>query len=328
MNIVSLSVCQQVPPLVNFQTALAMEPFFRHPPKDKAVVILGATGTGKSRLAIDLATSFPPAEIVNSDKMQVYRGLDITTNKVTEEECRGVQHHLLGIADPNSNFTAVDFTRHASSAIDSIVRRDRLPIIAGGSNSYIEALIEDDAAFRLKYECFFLWVDVSLPVLDSFLSKRVDRMIKAGQVDEVRQFFDPAGDYTTGIRRAIGVPEFDEFLRTEATADEGTKKRLLEAAIAKIKANNCSLARRQIQKIHRLYNMWKRNAYRLDATEVFTKSGDDAEELWETHVLAKSQRIVRKFLHNDGPMVPPASAMSSVPLYPQAKQVAMATASH
>lgn len=305
-----------------------MEPFFHHPRKDKAVVILGATGTGKSRLAIDLASCFPPAEIVNSDKMQVYRGLDITTNKVSEEECRGVPHHLLGIADPDSNFTAKDFTRHASSAIDSIVRRDCLPIIAGGSNSYIEALVEDDSAFRLKYECCFLWVDVSLPVLDPFLSRRVDRMIEAGQVDEVRQFFDPAGDYTAGIRRAIGLPEFDEFLRTEATVDEGTKRRSLDAAIAKIKSNNCSLARRQLQKIHRLYNMWKRNMYRLDATEAFKKFGDEAEELWETSVLARSQRIVHKFLYDDSPVVPTASVMSSVPPYQQPKQVAMATACH
>ncbi|KAK4266417.1 hypothetical protein QN277_027342 [Acacia crassicarpa] len=328
MNIVSYSVCQQVRPIVNFQRPLSMEPFFRYLRKEKVVVIIGATGTGKSKLAIDLASSFPPAEIVNSDKMQVYQGLDITTNKVTDDECRGVPHHLLGIADANSNFTADDFTRHASAAIDSIVQRDCLPIIAGGSNSYIEALVEDHAAFRLKYECCFLWVDVPLHALDPFLSERVDRMIQAGQLDEVRQFFDPARDYTTGIRKAIGVPEFDEFLRAEATADGGTKKRLLEAAIAKIKANNCSLARRQLQKIHRLYNMWKRNMYRLDTTEVFKKSGDEAEQLWQTQVLAKSQRIVHKFLYDDSPVVPAATVMSSVPPYPQPKQVAMATASH
>ena len=69
---------------------------------------MGATGTGKSGLAIDLATRFP-AEIVNSDKTQVFKGLDIATNKVTEEECKGIPHHLLGVVEPGSNFTATDF---------------------------------------------------------------------------------------------------------------------------------------------------------------------------------------------------------------------------
>ena len=84
---------------------------------------MGATGTGKTKLAIDVAKHFQPAEVVNSDKMQVYEGLDITTNKVTEEECSGVPHHLLGTVDPYINFTANDFCRHATLAIDSIVEK-------------------------------------------------------------------------------------------------------------------------------------------------------------------------------------------------------------
>ncbi|OIW03346.1 hypothetical protein TanjilG_00617 [Lupinus angustifolius] len=274
-----------------------MDSLFNHRKKDKVVVILGATGTGKTKLAIDLAHHFPPAEIVNSDKMQVYKGLDITTNKVTKEECGGVTHHLLGIVDPNSNFTANDFCHHATSAIGSIIGRDGLPIIAGGSNSYIDALVNHHPDFRLNYECCFLWVDVSLPVLHSSLNARVDRMIEAGQVDEVREFFDPYADYTKGIRRAIGVPEFDEFLRAEATTDEKTKNKILEDAISRIKVNNCTLANLQVQKIQRLYTLWKRNMHRLDATEVFLKKG--YEEVWEEHVLAKSLRVMHKFLYND-----------------------------
>ncbi|KAE9609561.1 hypothetical protein Lal_00006899 [Lupinus albus] len=291
-------------PLVNFQPALTTTEslLFQHHQKqrkDKVVVIMGATGTGKSKLAIDLATHFPPAEIVNSDKMQVYKGLDITTNKVTEEECRGVPHHLLSIvANPNYNFTANDFCHHASLAIDSIVDRDGLPIIAGGSNSFIDALVNHDSTFRLRYECCFLWVDVSLPVLHSSLSARVDRMIEAGQINEIREFFDHSiSDYTRGVRRAIGVPEFDEFLREEARGgDERIKKKLLEVAIAMTKVNNCKLANRQVQKIHHLYKIWKKNMHRLNATEsVFNKSA------WEDDVAAKGRRIVQKFLYDDTP---------------------------
>ncbi|GAU12014.1 hypothetical protein TSUD_196380 [Trifolium subterraneum] len=111
---------------------------------------MGATGTGKSKLAIDIATHFQPAEIINSDKIQAYQGLDITTNKVTDEECRGVHHHLLGTVDPNSNFTSNDFCEHATEIVDSIVGRNGLPIIAGGSNSYIEALVNHYPEFRTR----------------------------------------------------------------------------------------------------------------------------------------------------------------------------------
>lgn len=296
---ISMAACKQVQPLVNFPgvPVLNMEPLFRR--KDKVVIVVGATGTGKSRLSIDLATRFP-AEIINSDKMQVYKGLDIVTNKVTEEECRGVPHHLLGIVDPNSNFTANDFCHHASLAMESVADRDRLPIIAGGSNSYIAALVNHHAEFRLKYECCFLWVDVSLPVLHSFVSDRVDRMVEAGLVEEVMKMFDPRADYSRGIRRAIGVPELDKYLREGATADERTRARILKAAIAKIKENTCMLACRQLQKIDRLHSQWEWNMHRLDATEVFLKrSSQEADEAWEKLVAGPSSIIVNHFLYND-----------------------------
>ncbi|KAK2358074.1 adenylate isopentenyltransferase 5, chloroplastic [Trifolium repens] len=303
MNIFSGAVSCK--PLVSFQPALMdnnnslfqQKHRNRNNNKEKVVVIMGATGTGKSKLAIDIATHFSPAEIINSDKIQVYKGLDITTNKVTDEECRGVHHHLLGTVDPNLSFTSNDFCEHATEKVDSIVARNGLPIIAGGSNSYIEALVNHYPEFRTRYECCFLWVDVSFPVLHSSLSARVDRMIEAGQVNEVREFFDEKNrDYTRGIRRAIGVPEFDEFFRAEldGRVDERTMKMLLEVAIDALKMNNIKLANRQVSKIHRLYGMWKRNMHRLDATDVVLKEGN-----WEDCVLTKSLRIVHKFLYED-----------------------------
>ncbi|KAG5627998.1 hypothetical protein H5410_013216 [Solanum commersonii] len=76
--------------------------------KKKVVFIMGATGTGKSRLSVDLATHFR-GEIINSDKMQVYKGLEIVTNKITHADKQGVRHYLLGEIEPDSNFTAEDF---------------------------------------------------------------------------------------------------------------------------------------------------------------------------------------------------------------------------
>ena len=296
---ICMSACKQVQPLVNFPGGLPgglnMAPLFR---RDKVVIVVGATGTGKSRLAIDLATRFH-AEIVNSDKMQVYKGLDIVTNKVTEEECCGVPHHLLGTIDPNSNFSAEDFCHQALSVMESITSHDRLPIIAGGSNSYISALVNHHAEFRMKYECCFLWVDVSLPVLHSFVSERVDKMVEAGLVEEVRRLFDPEADYSRGIRRAIGVPELDQYLRFGARADERTRDQLLKIAISKIKENTCMLAWRQLQKIQRLHGQWEWDMHRLDATGVFLNRGREADEAWNRHVAEPSSNIVRKFLYED-----------------------------
>ncbi|KAL2341239.1 hypothetical protein Fmac_009179 [Flemingia macrophylla] len=295
ISISASCACKQELPIVSLQKGLRMETLFQQR-KEKVVVIMGATGTGKTKLAIDVAKHFQAAEIVNSDKMQVYKGLDITTNKVTEEESFGVPHHLLGTVDPNINFTASDFCRHATLAIDNIVERERLPIIAGGSNSYLDALVNHHTEFRLRYECCFLWVDVALPVLHSSLQARVHRMIDAGQIAEVRDFFHPRADYTRGIRRAIGVPEFHHFLAAEAHgADRTTLRRLLRAAIAALKINNCTLATRQLHKIHRLHSLWKRSMHRLDATEVFLGSRD----AWHDHVLSNTFLVLHKFLSAD-----------------------------
>ncbi|XP_034690056.1 adenylate isopentenyltransferase 3, chloroplastic [Vitis riparia] len=269
-------------------------------PKGKVVVVMGATGTGKSRLSIDLATRFP-AEIVNSDKMQVYEGLDIVTNKITEEEQRGVPHHLLRIAHPNVDFTASDFRDMASLSIESILGRGRLPIVVGGSNSYIEALVGDEySKFRSRYECCFLWVDVSRPVLHSFVSKRVDKMVEKGMVEEVQQLFHPNADYTRGIRRAIGVPELDLYFRTEGFLDEEARARVLQEAVHEIKANTCKLACRQLEKIHRLKNVRKWKIHRLGATEVLRKCDREADEAWEKLVARPSTMMVAQFLYSVG----------------------------
>ncbi|XP_030533864.2 adenylate isopentenyltransferase 3, chloroplastic-like [Rhodamnia argentea] len=233
--------------------------------KEKVVLILGATGTGKSRLSIDIASRFP-VEIVNSDKIQAHKGLDVVTNKITEVEQCGIPHHLLGTIPPDADFTASDFCDSALLAIESIRARGNTPVIVGGSNSYIEALITDgDYRFQSKYECCFLWVDTAMHVLHSFVSKRVDKMVERGMVEEARNFFDPDAEYSRGIWRAIGVPELDFFFRTEKFLDLQARARLLEEAIEEIKNNTCKLAYRRLEKIHRLRNLKGWNLHRMDA---------------------------------------------------------------
>uniref|UniRef100_A0A2P2Q644 adenylate dimethylallyltransferase (ADP/ATP-dependent) n=1 Tax=Rhizophora mucronata TaxID=61149 RepID=A0A2P2Q644_RHIMU len=267
--------------------------------KDKVVIVMGATGTGKSRLSIDIATQVP-AEIVNSDKMQVYKGLDIVTNKINEEEKSGIPHHLLGVFNPNADFTATNFRDMASLAVESISTRGLLPVIVGGSNSYIEALVDDeDSRFRSNYDCCFLWVDVSMPVLRGFVCKRVDQMVSRGMVDEVRNFFEPNADYSRGIRRSIGVPELDRYLRLESDLGQENCARLLHKAVQDIKNNTCNLTCRQLEKIHRLMNIKGWNIHRIDATEAFCKSGKEADEAWQKLVVGPSIAIVGHFLYSN-----------------------------
>lgn len=134
--------------------------------KHKIVFVMGCTATGKSKLAVDLAT-FLSSEIINSDKIQFYRGLDIVTNKIAESDRLGVPHHLLGIIDdPDADLTAGEFCRRLEETIAEIIGRRRLPIVVGGSNNYIEALVDNPITnFRSRFDCCFVWINVSLPVL-------------------------------------------------------------------------------------------------------------------------------------------------------------------
>lgn len=300
----SMIMCKQTQPLLHIPSGgkaggLNLQLLHRLPAeKEKVVVVMGATGTGKSRLSINLATHFP-SEVINSDKIQVYEGLDITTNKITKQEQRRIPHHLLGTINPDSDFTSLDFCNLATLSINSIHERGHLPIVVGGSNSFIEALVDEKTSeFESNYEYCFLWVDVSLPILNSFVSDRVNQMVEMGMVNEVREFFSPDGDYTCGIRRAIGVPEFDEYFRMEPYLDKAARVKLLQKVINEIKNNTKTLACKQLEKIYRLRNVKRWKMHRLDATEVFRKEGREAAEAWERDVAGPSLMIVSRFLSN------------------------------
>jgi tRNA dimethylallyltransferase len=128
-------VCASVatPPIVNNADETP-----RFPP---VVVVLGATGTGKTALAIQLALALD-GEIVNADSRYFYRGMDIGTAKPTQAEQRGVPHHLLDILEPTEPFSVALYLELAYPAIDEIVGRGRLAIVVGGTPQYLRALIE------------------------------------------------------------------------------------------------------------------------------------------------------------------------------------------
>ncbi|MFN7940680.1 MAG: tRNA (adenosine(37)-N6)-dimethylallyltransferase MiaA [Thermoanaerobaculia bacterium] len=106
-----------------------------------AIAIVGATATGKSQLAVELAIRLG-GEIVNADAFQVYRGLDIGTAKPDSGARAAVAHHLIDILEPTETFSAGRFARRAAAAIADIVARGRVAIVAGGTGFYVRALAE------------------------------------------------------------------------------------------------------------------------------------------------------------------------------------------
>lgn len=127
--------------------------------KDPLIIITGPTAAGKTALSIRLAKAIG-GEIISADSMQVYRHMDIGSAKVTAEEMDGIAHHLIDILDPSEEFNVVLFQKLAWKAIEEITGRGHIPIIAGGTGFYIQALLynidftetEEDLPFRQEME--------------------------------------------------------------------------------------------------------------------------------------------------------------------------------
>lgn len=122
---------------------------------EKILVVTGPTATGKTALSVELAKKLG-GEIVSADSMQIYRGMDIGTAKVTKAEMQNIPHHMIDIADPSEDYSVSRYVEEADAAVRGILSRGRLPIVAGGTNLYIDSLIAgldfaekaEDAALR------------------------------------------------------------------------------------------------------------------------------------------------------------------------------------
>lgn len=151
--------------------------------KPKIIVITGPTASGKSDLAVGLAKKFN-GEVVSADSRQVYIGLDIGSGKITKEEMGGIPHHLLDVANPKKRFSVAEYKKLALKAVDNVLSRGKLPIIAGGTGFYIQAIVDNTNFPRVapneqlrkelkdksKEELFLM-----LKELDSQRAKEVDR---------------------------------------------------------------------------------------------------------------------------------------------------------
>ena len=108
----------------------------------RPVAIVGPTATGKSGLGIALAEALG-GEVVNADAMQLYRGMDIGTAKVTEAQRRGVPHHLLDVLDVTETASVAAYQREARAVVERLLAAGRVPILVGGSGLYVRAVLDD-----------------------------------------------------------------------------------------------------------------------------------------------------------------------------------------
>uniref|UniRef100_A0A8D0GG94 tRNA dimethylallyltransferase n=1 Tax=Sphenodon punctatus TaxID=8508 RepID=A0A8D0GG94_SPHPU len=314
---------------------------------------------------------------------QVYKGLDIITNKVSAQEQALCKHHMISFVDPLvTNYTVVDFRNKAVSLISFHV--ETIPIIVGGTNYYIESLLskilldtkeraadrkvelekldshelhcllsqvdpemaaklhphdkrkvarslqvfeetgithsellrrqqeEEGAgplggALRYPNPCI-LWLYTDQAVLDEWLDERVDAMVAAGLLDELRDFHKRynqekvAGnqDYQHGIFQSIGFKEFHEYLIAEGACTKEASNLLLEKGILALKQVTKRYARSQ--------NKWVRNRFlRRPGSNVPPVYGLEVSDLsqWEENVLKPALQIVESFIQGQQPSAEP-----------------------
>ena len=180
------------------------------------VVIVGATGTGKSELSLDIAEALAlrgtPAQIVNADAMQLYRGMDIGTAKLPTSERRGIPHHLLDVLDPTDDASVAQYQSDARTIIREIQSAGNVPILVGGSGLYVSSVIQNfqfpsrdpQVRARLEAELDALGVGIlfqRLRELDPAAAKSIGasngrRIVRALEVIEI-----------TGEPFGAGLPE-------------------------------------------------------------------------------------------------------------------------
>ena len=131
--------------------------------KPRVIAVVGPTAVGKTALAVSLAKALD-GEVISCDSMQIYRGMDIGTAKITEGEKCGIPHHLIDIKEPYEDFSCADYASLARGLIDEICARGKTPIFCGGTGLYLNSVLEissfamttKDEDFRREMEKFAL----------------------------------------------------------------------------------------------------------------------------------------------------------------------------
>jgi len=272
------------------------------------IILTGPTAAGKTELSLKLAERLG-GEIISADSMQVYRGMDIGTAKITRDEMRGIPHHLIDVLEPEEDFNVAVFKDMAKAAAEDIISGGHVPIVVGGTGFYIQALLYDisfneeaDDGYRLeleklaetesgRIELYELLTEIDKPSTEKIhannikrviralefyhhngypisehneserqretaydsryfvltmdrqrlyerINLRVDMMMEAGLVDEVRGLIDRGLSPEKNVSmQGIGYKEMYDYLTGKITRD---------AAVETIKQNTRHFAKRQL----------------------------------------------------------------------------------
>lgn len=272
----------------------------------KIIVICGPTATGKSDLAVELATRFN-GEIISADSRQVYRGLDIGAGKITKKEMKGVPHHLLDVADPKrARYTVEQFKREGKEEITEILSQKKVPIICGGTGFYIDALVFDEQFPNVPPN----------PVLRKKLEKKsVETLMKEITILDARRAktLDPYNKVriirAIEIARALGkVPKtkhtekYDVLWIGLTTNTENLRTRIHDRLLKRMKANKMV---KEVEKLHASGVSWKRlHDFGLEYRYValFLQNKISKEEMLaelEQEIVNFSKRQIKWFKRNE-----------------------------
>ena len=243
-------------------------------PREKLVVILGATSTGKSSLALTLAEEFD-TEIISADSMAVYKNFNVGTAKPTQAELERVPHHLINILDAEEKFSVGEFVRRARPIISELNLRGKIPIVAGGTGLYIQALVEgyelqcvmrnaqcvmngltefkSSSSYykqtgELIYNALIFGLTSERNELYDRINRRTEKMFADGLVDEVKNLLASGISPNAQAMLGIGYKETVEYLQGGATLDE---------TISKVAQATRNFAKRQLTWYRRMkYIQW------------------------------------------------------------------------
>lgn len=220
----------------------------------RPLAVVGPTGTGKSELALAVADRLDvPAEVINADAMQLYRGMDIGTAKLPPDQRRGVPHHQLDVLEVTETASVARYQQAAAADVEAVLARGAVPIIVGGSMLYVQSLLDDwtfpatDPAVRAKWEARLTEVGVGAlhrelhgvdpAAAESILPTDGRRIVRALEVVELTGRPFAASAPRIGTPRwgtvIVGLdwptPELDERLarRTDTMFESGLVEEVL-----------------------------------------------------------------------------------------------------
>jgi len=230
----------------------------------KLIAIVGATASGKSSLAIEIASAISEAEIINADAMQLYKGMDIGTAKLSLAEQQGIRHHLLSVIDPAEELTAVEYRALFDAAVSDVLQRGKTAVVVGGSTLYLASALDElsfaptDPSLRSELEAQSeeigaLSMHAKLRELDPVAAEKIPatnrrRVIRAIEVIKLSgssyaaSLPDPTYRRPT-IQLAIDVPRAELARRIELRVEKMWSQGLVEETRELIKGELSRTAR-------------------------------------------------------------------------------------